>query len=124
MISLRLSALGQRRLMIALTVATAAFVLFFPARHLLVQRERIDSLEERRTALRTENDRLERQAARLSDPAEVEALARDRLGLIRPGEKAYFVEPTQPPDAPAAEAEPSIWSRAWSWVTSLVRGRS
>jgi len=110
--------------MIVVTVAVAAFVLFFPARHLLVQRERIDSLEERRTALRTENDRLERQASRLSDPAEVEALARDRLGLIRPGEKAYFVEPTQPPDAPAAEAKASIWSRAWSWVTSLVRGRS
>lgn len=125
MTGLRLSAIGQRRLAVFATLVVAAFVLFFPARHLILQRERISALEERRTALRAENERLSDRAAQLSDPAEVEALIRDRLGHVRPGEKAYFVEPTQAPDAPASsEDDPSLWSRAWTWVTSLVRGRS
>ena len=124
MSALRMSVIGQRRLMIAATLVVAAFVLFFPARQLIVQREQINTLEARRSALRAENERLADRASRLSDPAEVEAMARERLGLVRPGEKAYFVEPTEAPEAPAAASEPSPWSRAWSWITSLVRGKS
>lgn len=124
MSALRISVLGQRRLMMALTLVVSAFVLFFPARQLIVQRERISALEARRSALRAENERLADRASRLSDPSEVEAMARERLGLVRPGEKAYFVEPTEAPEAPKAEGGRSIWSRAWSWVTSLLRGNS
>lgn len=124
MSALRISVLGQRRLMMAATLVAAAFVLFFPARQLIVQREQISALEARRSALRAENERLADRATRLSDPSEVEAMARERLGLVRPGEKAYFVEPTQAPEAPKAETGRSIWSRAWSWLTSLLRGNS
>ncbi len=124
MSGLRISVIGQRRLMLALTLLVAAFVLFFPARQLIVQRERISALEARRSALRAENERLTDRASRLSDPSEVEAMARERLGLVRPGEKAYFVEPTEAPDAPTADSGDSVWSRAWSWVTSLLRGNS
>jgi cell division protein FtsB len=115
---------GRRRLFVWASVAVAAFILFFPARALVSQRDRIGLLEERRDALRAENARLAAEASRLSDPAELEVLARDRLGLVRPGERAYFVEPTASPgSAEAAETSGSVWSRAWSWLKTLVRGR-
>lgn len=119
-------ALGQRRLLVAVTLAVAAFVLFFPARQLVGQRQRIDALEERRAALRAENARLADDVARLSDPDEVEALARDRLGLIRPGERAYYVDAEgEPASTPATTASsPSFWGRIWTWLGSVVRGRT
>ncbi|HYZ91087.1 MAG TPA: septum formation initiator family protein [Actinomycetota bacterium] len=116
------TSLGRRRLFVGVTVVVAAFILFFPARALVSQRDRIELLEERRDALRAENRRLAAEASRLSDPAELEVLARDRLGLVRPGERAYFVEPTKSPDTATAEASRSMWSRAWTWLKTLVRG--
>jgi cell division protein FtsB len=117
--------LGQRRLIVFITVLVGAFILYFPARALVSQRGHIDALEERRTALRAQNQRLSDQAERLSDPAELEVLARERLGLVRPGERAYFVEPTEVPrEAPEAETQPSLWNRVWSWITSLARGNN
>lgn len=124
--SVRGFALGTRRVLIIAAVVVGAFVLFFPARQLVMQRERINSLEERREALRAENKRLTEEAERLADPAELEVLARDRLGLVRPGERAYFVEPAGEAleaDQPT-EPAPPVWSRVWSWVASLARGRS
>ncbi len=117
--------LGQRKLIVFITVIAGMFILYFPARALVTQRGRIDALEERRAALRAENRRLSMQAERLSDPAELEVLARERLGLVRPGERAYFVEPTEAPVvAHQPKAAPSLWNRIWSWVTSRARGRS
>lgn len=116
--------LGRHRLLVIGAIAVAAFILFFPARQLISQRDRIDSLEERRNALQSENRRLAAEASRLSDPTELEVLARDRLGLVRPGERAYFVEPSgAPTEAKTATESQSIWGRAWAWLKTLVRGR-
>ena len=124
MTAARTSGLGRHRLLVFGALAVAAFILFFPARHLISQRDRIDLLEERRNALQAENRRLAAAASRLSDPAELEVLARDRLGLVRPGERAYFVEPSESPEEPKqATASQSVWGRAWSWLKTLVRGR-
>lgn len=115
---------GQRRLMFLITLIGAGFILFFPARQLVGQRDEVDALERRLAAVRAENQRLSQEASRLSDPQEVEVLARERLGLVRPGEQAYFVEPTQPP-ARVEQSVPtrSFWTNAWTWLRSLVRGR-
>lgn len=119
-----LGLLARRRLVVAVVALAGMFVLFFPARALVSQRERIGELEERRSALRSENAKLATQVARLEDPEQLEVLARERLGLVRPGERAYFVEPTQTPPPPAPKVEDdSAWGKVWSWVTSLVRGR-
>jgi cell division protein FtsB len=116
--------LTTRRILVIAAAAVGAFALFFPARQLISQRERIHELESRRDALRAENRRLADEARRLADPAEVEVLARDRLGLVRPGERAYFVDGSGAKGVdPPAVSEPSVWSRVWSWVTSVVRGR-
>jgi cell division protein FtsB len=54
------------------------------------QAERIKALEEEKTRLEAEIQRLE------NDPKAVERQAREKLGLIAPGEKVV-VEPSQPP---------------------------
>lgn len=114
---------GHRRLIVVLTVLVGGFILYFPARALVSQRDRIGELEERRAVLAAENQRLSAQAERLSDPAELEVLARERLGLVRPGERVYVVEATAAPQkAKDPDASPSAWSRLWSWVTERVRG--
>jgi cell division protein FtsB len=122
--SARPAALGQRRMMLAVVGIGALFVLFFPMRQLVQQRSDIASLEQRLAALRTENGRLSKDVDRLSDPKELEVLARERLGLVRPGERAYFVEPVKPKQAPAEKAaHASLLDRAWTWLSSILRGR-
>jgi cell division protein FtsB len=59
--------------------------------------ELVESIER----LRAENARLQEEAGRLtSDPATIEALARQELGLIRPGEMLFIIRDAGP--APAA----------------------
>lgn len=121
----RTAVLGSRRIMVFVVALGGLFVLFFPARQLVAQRERIESLTERRDALVAENRRLAEEAARLADPAELEVLARERLGLVRAGDRAYFVEPTvHAPSATKTDSSRGLWNRAWTWFTSLVRGHS
>jgi cell division protein FtsB len=111
--------------MLAIVLVGAAFVLFFPARQLVQQRRHITDLEQRLTVLRAENDELDEDVKRLTDPGELEALARERLMLVRPGERAYFVDPVQPKTTPAPQRQERApwWERAWESFTSLVRGR-
>jgi cell division protein FtsB len=52
---------------------------------------------------RADNDKLREEVSRLtSDPAAIEELARDELGLMRPGEKVFIVKDRKPPDGPGA----------------------
>jgi cell division protein FtsB len=121
--SLRLP--GQRRMMLVVVLAGAAFVLFFPSRQLIAQRAHISDLERRLVELRTENQMLDEDVARLTDPAELETLARERLGLVRPGERAYVVDPVPPKVSrrPERASASPWWARAWESITSLLRGR-
>ena len=62
------------------------------------------TLSEAVTQLRQENDALRERARRLrEDAAAVEDLARQDLGLIRPGEKVFILR-DQPPEAAEAPA--------------------
>ncbi|MEX2394232.1 MAG: septum formation initiator family protein [Actinomycetota bacterium] len=118
------SSFGQRKMMFVVLVAGAAFILFFPARQLVEQRQRIASLEGRLVQLHTENDLLEQDVKRLEDPAELEVLARERLGLVKPGERAYYVEPVEvtEQETPRVEEGRAWWERTWERFTSLIRG--
>jgi cell division protein FtsB len=52
---------------------------------------------------RADNDKLREEVSRLtSDPAAIEELARDELGLMRPGEKVFIVKDLKQPEAPSA----------------------
>jgi cell division protein FtsB len=113
--------------MLIICLFAAVFVVFFPARQLVAQRTQLEDLQTRLAQLTSQDARLQSQIARLQDPSEVEVLARERLGLVRPGEHSYlFVSPATTPAAPPVPTlapHASIWSRVWSALTHLVRGR-
>jgi cell division protein FtsB len=88
---------GRRAALIAATAALIALGVgaFFGDRgvlQLLAQRERAAVLRSEIEELRAENARLadEIQALR-RDPAAIERLAREQLGLARPGETVFLV---------------------------------
>ncbi len=70
---------------LALTIAV-------PLRTYLSQRADLAEQEQRQVELREEVARLEQQRDRMSDPAQVEAEARRRLGYVMPGETPYVVQ--------------------------------
>jgi cell division protein FtsB len=67
--------------------------------HLITQRQRADALRLEIEALRDENLRLYAEIRELrTDPRAVERLAREELGLARPGETLFLLR--QAPDRP------------------------
>ena len=64
-----------------------------PAKQYLAQRARMTAVEERIEALTAERRRLQARVDRLKDPAELERLARECLGMVRPGEIAFVGVP-------------------------------
>ncbi len=72
-------------------VALLALLTLVPGRQYLEQRGRIAELERRATQLEQQNDELQAQIVALRDPAEIERLARECLGMVRPGEIALVV---------------------------------
>ncbi|MBK5288474.1 MAG: septum formation initiator family protein [Acidimicrobiia bacterium] len=69
------------------------FVVVFPVRALLDQRGALDQSQHQLEVLRQERQRLEREAKQLQADAEVERVAREDLGMVRPGEQAYAPVP-------------------------------
>ena len=83
--------------LVSLALIAGLFVFVFPTRTYLSQRADVQRAQERLDLLRAENARLEQETTLLSDPAEVERIARERFGLVRPGERAFAVVPAPPP---------------------------
>lgn len=121
---------GDRPLLVALAgvIAIAVLVLSQPAQSYLDGRARVDTLATKAEALDDANDRLERRADDLRDPATVELLARETQGFTRPGEVPYALIPpevdrpviTAPRDQPPVE--PDAWyERLWSVATDQLR---
>ena len=81
---------GRAALLLVL-VASLLLLAVVPARTFLDQRGRIFELERRAAELEAENEALSSEVARLHDPAELERLARECLGMVAPGEIALVV---------------------------------
>jgi cell division protein FtsL len=118
---------SARRVMLLIGLLVAAFLIFFPTKQLVEQRVRVQRLEQRLAAVEQENAELEAHVRRLEDPAEIEVLAREKLGLVEPGERAYLFAPVPSPSAAPEEAAPveetaSWWRRVWDGFVSIVRG--
>ena len=93
----------RRRRAIALRVSVALlvaigllFVVVFPVSAWLDQRASLDQSEHRLEVLKRERLRLDRVAARLKSPSEIERIARERYGMVKPGEQAYAAVPGAP----------------------------
>lgn len=104
----------------------AALMLAGPVDRYLDGRARVELLQRQHSALEAEIGRLEGRQADLQDPARIELLAREELGLIRPGERPYVVvtpEPERPQVVPAPEetVEELPWyQQLWKSVAGLL----
>ena len=118
---LKRSIQGDRPLIIAtlVVVVLGVVIVSAPLQSYLDGRDRVDHLATQAAALDEANAQLEQRAEDLVEDDTIELLAREQLGLVRPGEVAYTLIPPQegrpliaPPRGPdAAEAEP--WYRRW-----------
>jgi cell division protein FtsB len=120
---------GDRPLVVVLlgAIVLSVVMLSGPAQRLLDSRARVDGLAVKAEALEQENEVLERRKADLEDPGNVELLAREQQGFIRPGEVPYTLVPpevdrpriTAPRDQPDPPA-PTWYGRAWETVRGWV----
>jgi cell division protein FtsB len=81
----------------ALALAALLVYVFVFSRHGYLRRRELarenERLRQELEELRAENAVLHEELSRLDDPAAVEKLAREKLGLVKEGEKVYrFVE--------------------------------
>jgi cell division protein FtsB len=67
--------------------------LVYPARLYVEQQGRISDLQRQTQEFSDQNQRLTMQIERLNDPVYLERLARECLGMVRPGETAFVVVP-------------------------------
>jgi cell division protein FtsB len=86
----------------ALALVGFLFAFVYPTRTYLEQREQIGRAQDRLTVLRQQTAALERDTARLEGDAEIERVAREQYGLVRPGETPYVIVPpvATPPNTP------------------------
>jgi len=75
--------------LILLTLAVA------PLRALIDQRSDLAQLEQQAEQLAVRNARLEARIHRFTDPTYLEQLARECLGMVRPGETAFVMVPSR-----------------------------
>ncbi len=84
-----------RPLVVVLFAAFVGLLLasyFSPLQTILESRVEIPTLEQRLHETQVHNAAQERLIKELSTPAGIERAARERYGMIRPGEKVYIVK--------------------------------
>lgn len=90
-----------------LVVALALATNVLPLRQIMAQRQEVADTEARFDALAAENDALDAKVDALGTPVEIERIAREELGYVRPGETAYVViDPSADDDTSVAVVAP------------------
>jgi cell division protein FtsB len=107
----------------ALGLIVAALVVLAPQLKTLVeQRQQIAQLEQQVQDAHDDLDDLDAEVARWSDPAYVEAQARDRLYYVYPGDITYLV--LSDDDAPVVDDEQPISAQLQTtevdWMTAFL----
>ncbi|MGH8945159.1 MAG: FtsB family cell division protein [Acidimicrobiia bacterium] len=98
-----------------------------PYRQIIDSSRRVEGARAELAALEKENASLQRDADALYTDAEIEKLAREKLGYVRPGETAYVVlDPPEEQQAPAqsstrqpSEEEGGTWV---DWIWNFLTG--
>jgi cell division protein FtsL len=123
--------ISVRRPAVMLVVIAVAVVLVaivtnvVPFRQVVDQRAEISQTRDQLAALVAENAKLTDQVGALGTPIEVERIAREKLGYVRPGETAYVVIAPEPEPATSlatvdpqpVAAEPSFLAKLWAYLT-------
>lgn len=99
-------AVRRRRSRLASLVFAVLFLGFvvafvYPTRTYLRQRSELSAAEQRLEVLERETRTLEQESARLETDAEIERVAREQYGLVRPGEVPYVLVPETSAPQPA-----------------------
>lgn len=106
----------------------AGLMLAGPVDRFLDGRARVELLQRQHDALSAEVDRLEARRDDLQDLGEIELLAREELGLVRPGERPYVVvtpeaeRPQVVPTTEVPEGDATWYRRLWDSVLGLLPG--
>jgi len=103
----------------------AAFITqVVPYRQIIDSQRQVTAAQARLANLEEDNAALQADAAALDTDEEIEKLAREKLGYVRPGETAYVVlDPPGSNQAPGAEEEVLVvddrtWvDRIWDFLT-------
>ena len=82
-----------RAIVLAMVVTALLLYLFVPLRTFLAQRDRLGQLERQTQILEQQKAVLERQVELLKDPAYLERIARECLGMVKKGEIGFIVVP-------------------------------
>ena len=107
-------------LIVALAITLAGV---FPFRQIIAQDRQVESTRDKLVTLTAENEALEADAEALLTEAEIERIAREELGLVRPGEVGYTVEPSGTPVVASAPADTieiddrSLIDKIWDFFT-------
>ena len=122
----RVGAGGRQRLwrlfVASLVVVGILFTFTNPARTWFDQRQEIAAVRERNIVLDEQSQELRARAATLRSDEEIERIAREEYGLVKPGEEAFGILPApgSGPPKPEAETPPpprSAWRAAWDAAT-------
>jgi cell division protein FtsB len=108
---------ARRVAILAIVVCAVALSVAVPLRNYVSQRQELAAVTEQQQKLAAEVGQLTGEQARLSDPGEIAAQARSRLGYVQPGEVPYVV---QLPGAGTADATPDAGS-GLPWYQALWR---
>lgn len=110
----------RRAAVLALVVCALALTVVVPLRNYVAQRQELATVSEQQQSLAADVASLTEQKAQLSDPAEIEALARSRFGYAMPGEVPYVVQfPQTPAPQESAAGSGAPWYRSlWREVTA------
>lgn len=86
-----------------------------PYGQIVDSRSQVESARAELAALESENTTLRADVAALQTDAEIEKLAREKLGYVRPGETAYVVldPPGADDDSTPMQADPAPVDKTW-----------
>jgi cell division protein FtsL len=94
--------LSPRGLLLLVAVCLILVAAIAPARNLMQQRAQLAHLRQQEIQLQHQNDVLQARVTQLGDPSYLEKLARQCLGMVKPGEVAFVTIPQHgapvPPD--------------------------
>ncbi|WOC11450.1 Cell division protein FtsL [Gordonia sp. MP11Mi] len=100
--------------MITLVVVFLALTLAVPVRTYLSQRSEFNELQQANTQLQKEVAEYERKAVEQNDPAYIEAKARERLQMVKRGERqVILIAPNKEQQEAAERAEREREANPW-----------
>lgn len=102
--------------LLVLLIGLAFLTQVVPYRQILDSRQQVASARAELESLEVENARLTSDVAALQTDAEIEKLAREKLGYVHPGETAYVV--LDPPGTDSTDSAelieaPPVEARTW-----------